>query len=125
MNNFAHIYSNLNGVRQEAARSLSTGKARRVSNYLDKALALMKRNTLPATEEKQSAKEAIFQALCSGRHISQLNSREFKIEDVRTPVSHLGKRIDAAGLKLCKKRITSPVTGAWIYEYWCEKHEAV
>ena len=118
MNN---LQSTFNGIRKEAAAVLPAGKARSVSNHLDKVQLLMKRTPAPEVTGKQ----AIFNALCQGRHISQLDCREFRIEDVRTPVSHLAKRIEDAGLKLCKRKITSPVTGAWLHEYWCEKRETV
>lgn len=118
----SEIRNTLDSIRKEADRTLPAGKARRVSNHLDKVQLILKRNTEPTPVSY--GKQAIFNALCAGRHISQLNCREFRIEDVRTPVSHLSKRIEAAGLKLCTKKITSPVTGAWLKEYWCEKKEA-
>lgn len=117
------LNTTLAGIRRDAADRLPAGQARRVSNYCDRISVWMKRAGTPSDQPKDkaiSAKDAIFNALCSGQHISQLDSKRFQIEDIRTPVSHLGKRIDAAGLKLCKKRITSPVTGAWLHEYWCE-----
>lgn len=120
MNN--ELRNTIDSIRKEAVTTLPAGKARRVSNHLDKVALILKRNTEPSPV--YFGKEAIFQALCAGRHISQLNCREFRIEDVRTPVSHLAKRIEAAGMKLCTKKITSPVTGAWLKEYWLEKKEA-
>ena len=114
----------LDGIRKDASQALKPGKARAVSNYCDRINLWMRRaenEMQPA--QKYNATQAIYNALCNGRHLSQLNCREFQIEDMRTPVSHMRDRIDAAGLKLCKRRFPSPVTGASLCEYWCEKKE--
>ena len=39
--------------------------------------------------EKYNAQKAILNALLDGRHLSQMDCREFKVADMRTPISHL------------------------------------
>lgn len=70
-------------------------------------------------EQKISATKAIFNALIEGRHLSQMDCREFQIEDMRTPISHLRPRYqDTHELKT--SWITTPVRNARIKEYWLE-----
>lgn len=70
--------------------------------------------------QKYIAKRAILSALMDGRHLSQMDCREFMVEDMRTPISHLKEKFrDTHHLKT--KWITSPVRGARIKEYWLEK----
>lgn len=40
-------------------------------------------------EKKYNARKAILNALKDGRHLSQMDCREFQVEDMRTPISHL------------------------------------
>lgn len=70
-------------------------------------------------EKRYIAKHAILNALLDGRHLSQMDCREFMVEDMRTQVSHLKDRFrDTHDLKT--KWITTPVRGARIKEYWLE-----
>lgn len=69
--------------------------------------------------KKYNATKAILNALLDGRHLSQMDCREFMVEDMRTPVSHLKPKYkDTHELKT--KWIKSPVRGARIKEYWLE-----
>lgn len=69
---------------------------------------------------KYNARKAILNALLDGRHLSQMDCREFMIEDMRTPVSHLKPKYkDTHVLK--SQWIKSPVRGARIKEYWLER----
>ena len=70
--------------------------------------------------KKYVAKKAILNALLDGRHLSQMDCREFKIEDMRTPISHL-KHIYKETHTLKTKWITTPVRGARIKEYWLDE----
>lgn len=70
-------------------------------------------------EQKYIATKAILQALLAGRHLSQMDCREFQIEDMRTPVSHLRKHFNETH-DLKSKWITTPVRNARIKEYWLE-----
>ena len=68
---------------------------------------------------KYNATLAILNALKGGRHLSQMDCREFMVEDMRTYVSHLKPRYeDTHALKF--KWIKTPVRGARIKEYWLE-----
>ena len=70
-------------------------------------------------KQKYIAKHAILNALLDGRHLSQMDAREFMVEDMRTPISHLKDRFrDTHDLK--SKWIKTPVRGARIKEYWLE-----
>ena len=51
-------------------------------------------------EQKYIARQAIFEALTGGRKLSQMDCREFEVEDMRTPISHMKDRFDNAGFNL-------------------------
>ena len=70
-------------------------------------------------EQKYIATRAILQALLEGRHLSQMDCREFQIEDMRTPVCHLRPRYEATH-ELKTRWIITPVRNARIKEYWLE-----
>lgn len=72
--------------------------------------------------EKYNATRAILNALFNGRHLSQMDCREFQVADMRTNVSHLKPRFSATH-DLNKKWITTPVRGARIKEYWLTKRQ--
>lgn len=68
---------------------------------------------------KYNARKAILNALLDGRHLSQMDCREFKVEDMRTPISHLKPHYQQTH-ELHTKWIITPVRGARIKEYWLE-----
>ena len=68
---------------------------------------------------KYNASKAILNALKGGRHLSQMDCREFQIEDMRTPISHLRPRYQDTHI-LKSVWIKTPVRGARIKEYWLE-----
>ena len=75
-----------------------------------------------ATEIKKRyiAKYAILNALLDGRRLSQMDCREFLVEDMRTNISHLKDRFkDTHDLKT--RWSVTPVRGARIKEYWLER----
>lgn len=73
--------------------------------------------------QKHIAIRAIYEALLEGRHLSQMDCREFQIEDIRTPISHLRPRYqDTHELKT--EWIITPVRGARIKSYWLEKKQS-
>lgn len=72
------------------------------------------------TMAKYIAKHAILNALLHGRHLSQMDCREFQVEDMRTPISHLRPHYQVTH-DLKTKWIKTPVRGARIKEYWLEK----
>ena len=69
--------------------------------------------------QKYIAKKAILQALLNGRRLSQMDCREFQIEDMRTPVCHLKPRFEATH-ELKTEWIRTPVRNARIKQYWLE-----
>lgn len=69
---------------------------------------------------KYSANRAILSALMQGRRISQMDAREFQVEDIRTPISHL-KRCYQTTHELKHRWIVTPVRKARIKEYWLEE----
>lgn len=69
---------------------------------------------------KYVAKKAILNALLEGRHLSQMDCREFMIEDMRTPISHLKPRFEETHI-LRSEWILTPVRGARIKSYWLER----
>lgn len=71
-------------------------------------------------EKKRNANREILAALLAGRKLSQMNCKEFQVEDMRTPISHLRKRYqDTHDLKF--QWITTPTNGSRIKLYWLEE----
>jgi len=73
-------------------------------------------------EQKYVAKKAILNALLDGRHLSQMDCREFMIEDMRTPISHLKSQFPDTHI-LRTEWITTPVRKARIKSYWLERRQ--
>ena len=71
-------------------------------------------------EQKYIAKKAILEALLNGRHLSQMDCREFQIEDMRTPISHLKPQFPVTH-QLKSEWIVTPVRKARIKSYWLEE----
>jgi hypothetical protein len=73
--------------------------------------------------QKYIARQAIFEALTGGRKLSQMDCREFEVEDMRTPMSHMKDRFENAGFILNSQWIKTP-KGRRIKEYWLTKAES-
>lgn len=71
-------------------------------------------------EQKYNARAAIFEAMTGGRKLSQLDCREFEVEDMRTPMSHMRERFESAGFSLNSQWIQTS-KGRRIKEYWLER----
>lgn len=69
------------------------------------------------TNQKISAKMAIFNALLQGRKLSQMDCREFQVEDMRTNISHLKTKFQDTH-ELHTAWIVTPVRKVRIKEYW-------
>ena len=68
-------------------------------------------------QDRYIATKAILNALKEGRQLSQLDCEEFKVEDMRTIVSHLKPKFqDTHDLQLVW--ITTPVLNRRIKLYW-------
>ena len=72
-------------------------------------------------QQKGIGRRAIFEALTGGRKLSQMDCREFEVEDMRTPVSHMREDFISAGYKLNSQWILTP-KGRRIKEYWLTKN---
>ena len=68
-------------------------------------------------KQKYNARAAIFEALTGGRKLSQMDCREFEVEDMRTPISHMKERFHEKGYKVESQWIKTP-KGRRIKEYW-------
>ena len=71
-------------------------------------------------KQKYIAKRAIFEALTKGRRLSQMDCREFEVEDMRTPISHMKEDFRANGFQVKSEWIQTP-KGRRIKEYWLER----
>lgn len=67
--------------------------------------------------QKYIAKRAIFQAMVLGRRLSQMDCREFEVEDMRTPISHMKADFHANGFQVQSEWIKTP-KGRKIKQYW-------
>lgn len=119
----------LSEIRQ-IARELPPGKANKISNRCDKISIIVKKTNKPNynTEnhtdmKKFNSKAAILSALLEGRKLSQLDCKEFQVEDMRTPISHLRDRYKNTH-DLQTRWIVTPVLGRRIKEYSLVKKEA-
>ena len=121
------IHDNLRAI-EGLASGLPEGKRLRVLNKTRMVrLALAKSvaapsPSVPEGEENVSAMAAILSALYQGRKLSQLDCREFGVEDMRTPVAHLRRRFQGTH-RLCSRWIETPVHRSRIKEYWLEEKE--
>lgn len=113
------------------AQTLPMGKRNQIINRCGQISMQMKKSSrrltilspaeLEEAQEKaqESAKAAIFNAMMNGRKVSQLDCREFRVEDMRTPVSRLRYQIfkDSLPYEIADRWIKTP-GGRRIKEYW-------
>ena len=71
--------------------------------------------------QKYIAKKAIFEAMTNGRKLSQMDCREFEVEDMRTPISHMKDDFIEEGYDLNSRWILTP-KGRRIKEYWLTRN---
>ena len=110
----------LHGI-QELSRQAPTGIRNRITNRCNKLSLIFKKiERLMNDQQKYIARQAIFEAMTGGRKLSQMDCREFEVEDMRTPMSHMRDRFTNAGFILCSRWIKTP-KGRRIKEYWLEK----
>ena len=114
------LRAELRGI-QEELRNAPSGTRNRVSNRCRKVTLIFKRISKVMNEQqKYIARHAIYEALTGGRKLSQMDCREFEVEDMRTPMSHMRDRFEAAGFTLNSQWIQTP-KGRRIKEYWLER----
>ena len=119
---------------QEAAQGLPPGKKYPIINRCSKAIMIIKKksNGIMATEDnftsqqiadRYNAKKAIFEAMCQGRKVSFLDSREFEVSEFHTTICQIRKDIDSKSLpwELKDQWITFGRHGKRCKEYWLER----
>ncbi len=119
---------------QDAAQGLPPGKKHPIINRCSKAIMIInkKSNRIMATEDnftsqqiadRYNAKKAIFEAMCQGRKVSFLDSREFEVSEFHTTICQIRKDIDSKALpwELKDQWITFGRHGKRCKEYWLEK----
>ena len=119
---------------QEAAQVLPPGKKHPIINRCSKAIMIIKKksNRIMATEDnftsqqiadRYNAKKAIFEAMCQGRKVSFLDSREFEVSEFHTTICQIRKDIDSKSLpwELKDQWITFGRHGKRCKEYWLER----
>lgn len=72
--------------------------------------------------EKETSRRKIIAALIEGRHLTLLNSREFKVAEFHTEICKIRRMITDGKLKytLCQKRVEFK-KGRYCMEYWFKK----
>lgn len=126
--NIKSLLSEISGI----AMTLPMGKRNQIINRCNKISSQMRKSTRANegclfTEEfleaeakaQESAKAAIFNAMLKGRKVSQMDCKEFRIEDMRTPVSRLRDKIwrEQLPYEIADQWIKTP-GGSRIKQYW-------
>ena len=101
-----------------AVRTAPSGTRNRVSNRCSRLTLIFKK--MMNEQQKYIARRAIYEALTNGRKLSQMDCREFEVEDMRTPVSHMKQQFADNGFVLNSQWIKTP-KGRRIKEYWLER----
>ena len=139
------LKESIEALRRQAAEELPEGEARRASNHLNQILVRINRynrrraaNSITTPREdvesqmtqqqiadRYIAKKAIFEALAKGRHISFLDSAEFKVSEMHTQMHCI--RTDIADKQLPyvlkSKWLDCTLAGKRCKEYWLESKE--
>lgn len=135
------IFTQIDALRKAAAAHLPKGEARRLNNYADKMAVAIRRyerrratNSITAPDpedlstsrqiaDRYIAKQAIFNALTGGRHISLLHAREFKVSEMHTQIHCIRRDIEDKNLpyELHWKWIKVGLAGKRCKEYWLEE----
>lgn len=111
------IRTEIQGIRQ-AVREAPAGTRNRIHNRCSRLTLILKK--MMNEQQKYIARQAIFEAMTNGRKLSQMDCREFEVEDMRTPMSHMRERFAEAGFVLNSQWIKTP-KGRRIKEYWLER----
>ena len=118
----------------EISNDLPKGKRNQISNRCYKLSSTIRKINNMQTDNHMTAetrndetrfiaRQAIFEAMTGGRKLSQMDCREFEVEDMRTPMSHMRTRFESAGFALKSQWIKTP-KGRRIKEYWLEREVA-
>lgn len=118
----------------EIAKDLPTGKSHQIINRCNKLQVLskkvfdMKNNTTTDQStsrqigDRYNAKKAIFEAMCAGRKVSFLDSREFEVSEFHTQICNIRQDIERGNLpwELKDQWITFGKRGKRCKLYWLE-----
>ena len=117
---------------QKLARDLPPGKGHQIANRCSKINVIIKKIKDMNTEDnftsqqiadRYNAKKAVFEAMCKGRKVSFLDSREFEVSQFHTTICKIREDIDSKSLPwdLKGRWITFGKHGKRCKEYWLER----
>lgn len=117
---------------QALAKDLPPGKGHQIANRCSKINVIIKKIKDMNTEDnftsqqiadRYNAKQAVFEAMCQGRKVSCLDSREFEVSEFHTTICKIRQDIDSKSLPwdLKDRWITFGKYGKRCKEYWLER----
>lgn len=117
---------------QALAKDLPPGKGHQIANRCSKINVIIKKIKDMNTEDNftsqqiadmYNAKKAVFEAMCQGRKVSCLDSREFEVSEFHTTICKIRQDIDSKSLpwNLKDRWITFGKHGKRCKEYWLER----
>lgn len=117
---------------QEIAKGLAPGKKHQIQNRCSRINVIIKKTKDMNIEDnfisqqiadRYNAKKAVFEAMCQGRKLSFLDSREFEVSEFHTTICQIRKDIDSKNLPwdLKDRWITFGKHGKRCKEYWLER----
>lgn len=117
---------------QDLAKDLPPGKGHQIFNRCSKINEIIKKTkdmniednfTSQQIADRYNAKKAVFEAMCQGRKLSFLDSREFEVSEFHTTICQIRKDIDSKNLPwdLKDRWITFGKHGKRCKEYWLER----
>ena len=117
---------------QDLAKDLPPGKGHQIFNRCSKINVIIKKTkdmniednfTSQQIADRYNAKKAVFEAMCQGRKLSFLDSREFEVSEFHTIICQIRKDIDSKNLPwdLKDRWITFGKHGKRRKEYWLER----
>ena len=116
---------------QALAKNLPPGKGHQIANRCSKLNVIIKKIKDKNTDDnftsqqiadRYNAKKAVFEAMCQGRKVSFLDSREFEVSEFHTTICKIRQDIDSKSLPwdLKDRWITFGKHGKRCKEYWLE-----
>lgn len=117
---------------QALAKDLPPGKGYQIANRCSKINVIIKKIkdmntddnfTSQQIADRYNAKKAVFEAMCKGRKVSCLDSREFEVSEFHTTICKIRQDIDSKSLPwdLKDRWITFGKHGKRCKEYWLER----
>ena len=117
---------------QALAKDLPPGKGHQIANRCSKLNVIIKKIkdmntddnfTSQQIADRYNAKKAVFEAMCQGRKVSCLDSREFEVSEFHTTICKIRQDIDSKSLPwdLKGRWITFGKHGKRCKEYWLER----